>query len=441
VTGSGSDRTAAIPGLGMPRALPDVRLRAAGLTDLGLVRTNNEDSFALGVLDPAAPDDGAVPADAVAVGRKGVMLVVSDGMGGHSAGEVASRIAVDTLRRWLRAEWGARPERDATEELRNDLRAAVAAANREVLEEGERESGRRGMGATLTAGVVLGTKLVLAHVGDSRCYLLRGGVLKTLTADQTLAEELVRRGMVERGSEEYLARRSVLTRVVGQPGRLEADSETADLCRGDRLLLCSDGLHGPVGDETIADILGTCASPEEACRELVAEAHRAGAPDNCTCVVAFAEGPGLPDPDAVEGGGGTSSIALDPGLADGAADATLGIEVARRDATAEFAPGDLGSIDRSDVAAAPAEETHVAALEPPLADTDHGAHGPDAGHGHGHASGHGHAAVATAASHHDDAHGHHAPAATPAVPSLLGFWLVVLAAGGAAFVLFQALRR
>jgi serine/threonine protein phosphatase PrpC len=460
VTAPSSDRTAAVPVAGTRAAPPEVYLRIAGITDLGLVRSNNEDAFAVASLEPGAAADGDLGPERHVVGRKGILLVVSDGMGGHSAGEVASRIAVETTRHWLREEWGARPERDAVEELRNDLRAAVASANREVLEEGERNPDRRGLGSTLTAAVVLGTRLLVAHVGDSRCYLLRRGVLKPLTVDQSLAEELVRRGMVERGSEEYAARRSVLTRVVGQPGKLEPEGETADLCRGDRLLLCSDGLHGPVGDETLTDILSTAAGPAEAVRELVAEAHRGGAPDNCTCVVAFAEGPGLPDPDAAEGGGATSSLSLDPALAEGGGDATLAIEVARRDATAEFAveslaariPGDGIHREEGPMAgdeshaprAASHDGPHSAAEDaerfqgsPPGApdprgrsDPGHG-HSPDS-HGHAGAAG-GHAAAAHG--------GHHAPAVPPSPPSALGACLAWLAGLAAAWIFVEALRR
>ena len=335
-----TDRTAAMHAP-LPRAeTPEVRIRWARLTDVGLVRKNNEDSSAIADLAPSAGGD-APEAGEGQVGPKGVLLVVSDGMGGQEAGEVASRIAVDTLRSVLDAEWTRRPERDAEAELRNDLRTAVDRANRGVLDHAAENPSRAGMGATLTAAVVFGRRLLLSHVGDSRCYLLRGGLMKALTADQSLAEELVRRGVVERGSEAYAARRSVLTRVVGQKGRLEADAEGVDICRGDRILLCSDGLYGPVDHDAICDILGEASDPEGAAQELVAEAKRRGAPDNVTCIAAWLDGPGLPDPADDDGGGGTVSVAIDPALLDQSGESTLAFSGKRDDATAEFGAGEI----------------------------------------------------------------------------------------------------
>lgn len=340
-----SDRTAALHAPVPGGASGEVRLRIGSRSDPGLVRTNNEDSFLVADLSPPTGQAGAATAEVGLAGPKGILLAVSDGMGGHQAGEVASSLAVRTLREVLAEEWSARPERDAVAELRNDLRTAVDRANREVLGHAEENPERAGMGATLTAAVVLGNTLVLAHVGDSRCYLLRGGLLKSLTTDQSLAEELVRRGILERDSAAYAARRSILTRVVGQKGRLEPDSEAADLARGDRLLLCSDGLYGPVDEEGIREILSDAEAPEEAAEELVAEARRRGAPDNVTCIVAFLSGAGLPDPQALDAGGGTQSISLDAAIARATGDSTLALAAARAEATGEFTPKDVAGDD------------------------------------------------------------------------------------------------
>jgi len=260
---------------------------------------------------------------------------VSDGLGGQEAGEVASRFAVETLHEGLKADWSGREERDAVAELRNDLKASVDRANRAVLEHVKQNPGLAGMGATLTAAVIFGSRMVVAHVGDSRCYLLRDGFLKILTADQSLAEELVRRGVVERNSTAYHARKSVLTRVVGQAGPLVPDLEIVDLARGDRVLLCSDGLYGPVNDEVIREILTDAPDPDSATEELVEEARRRGAPDNVTCVVGWLSGEGLPTSREITGEG-TLSVRFDARMAAAVGDETMALALGKKDVTEEF---------------------------------------------------------------------------------------------------------
>lgn len=335
---TGSDSTQAMDMPPPEPAGPDIRVRAAGASDVGLVRKNNEDSFQIRFLDtttPAEPPEG----EGGTTGR-GVLLVVSDGMGGVEAGEIASSIAVEVTGRVLDEEWARRGERTEFTELRNDLRTAVARANRAVLDNAAENPSRTGMGATLTVAAILRDHLLVAHVGDSRCYLMRGGDLKCLTADQSLAEELVRRGIVKRGSPAYDQRRSVLIRVVGQAGRLEADAETAALARGDRVMLCSDGLHGPVDDETIARILGGADSPRDAVRDLVAAARENGAPDNVTCVAAFVEGGGLPSADSMDVGGATVSVAMNTATLD-RPETTMPMQATGGDATGEYRPDEV----------------------------------------------------------------------------------------------------
>ncbi len=334
-----ADRTRALNAPSAPGGgTGEILLQVSSRSDKGLVRENNEDSFMVADLSASADrSSGETTAGIGRVGRKGVLLAVSDGMGGQEAGEVASRYAVEILHDGLKAEWSGREERDAVAELRNDLKASVDRANRAVLDHVKENPGRAGMGATLTAAVVLGTKMVVAHVGDSRCYLLRDGFLKCLTADQSLAEELLRRGVVEKDSAAYVARRSVLTRVVGQAGPLVPDLEIVDLARGDRILLCSDGLYGPVSDEVIREILAEEQDPDSATEELVEEAKRRGAPDNVTCLVAWLSGEGLPTPREIDGEG-TLSVRFDARLAAAAADDTLALALGRKDATGEFDP-------------------------------------------------------------------------------------------------------
>jgi len=355
-----SDRTASLHAPVGEGKRGEVRLTVATLTDPGLVRTNNEDSFVVADLSAGAP----APFEAGVLGPKGVLLAVSDGMGGHSSGEVASGLAVEHLREALLAEWSRHAERDAVAELRNDLRTAVDRANRAVLGHAAENPESEGMGATLTAAVVLRGRLLVAHVGDSRCYLLRERFLKTLTSDQSLAEELVRRGILQRGTPAYTARRSILTRVIGQKGLLEPESEIVELARGDRILLCSDGLYGPVEEEIILETLAEAGSPAEAVATLVEEAKRGGAPDNVTCIVAWVEGEGLPAPGDLDSGGGTVSVAMDAALA-AADDATLTMSEAVKDATGEF-----------DARAVQEDDTLSGAVVPPASPPDRPAFEP-----------------------------------------------------------------
>ncbi len=354
---------------------------ARGRSDVGLVRTNNEDAFLLGPLGGAsvAPPGGAVP-----LGPRGFLLAVSDGMGGSEAGEVASRICVETLARVLGEEWAVREERTELVELRNDLRTAVLRAHRAVVDDAQTHPGRTGMGATLTAAVVHADHVLVAHVGDSRCYLYRSGVLKCLTSDQSLAEELVRRGIVERGSAAYDARRNMLTRVVGQMGRLEPDAEAAALARGDVLLLCSDGLYGPVKDDEIAALLAGGGDPEALAAALVEAARRNGAPDNVTCVVARVSGEGLPDPQTAEAGGATVSVHMDP-AALAAAERTAAMAAPALDPTGEFSASQFEADDTLAAAIAPGARPVPARAFGRPASTAPGAPQRAAHGGHGHA--------------------------------------------------------
>jgi putative nucleotidyltransferase with HDIG domain len=239
----------------------NLRLRAAGLSDIGCVRQNNEDSF--GVF--REPDSG-----------KGCLLVIADGMGGAAAGEVASRIAVESIREG----YFEHPAGDAPESLRE----AVEEANRRIHSRASTHSEMAGMGTTCTALVVVGREVVHAHVGDSRAYLSRGGQIRLLTQDHTLAAELSR--MVPEGMSPEGAS-NVLTRCLGNRPEVQVEmgTESSELQEGDTLVLCSDGLSNLVGPEEILDAV-SAGDPESACRRLIATARDRGGPDNITVIVA-----------------------------------------------------------------------------------------------------------------------------------------------------------
>lgn len=209
------------------------------------------------------------------------VFAVADGMGGHQAGEIASEEAVKPL-----AELDGRTfdEPDAATEA---LREAIRAANRSVVDKAEANSEYSGMGTTLTAVMVRDGRLHLAHVGDSRAYLLRSDEeLNQLTTDHTLVEQLVQEGRLSRDEVSTHPQRSVITRAIGVEREVEVDTlPPLVLEAGDQVLLCSDGLSGPVDDSEIAEILMSVHDGDEAVDRLLHAANSRGGPDNITVVL------------------------------------------------------------------------------------------------------------------------------------------------------------
>jgi protein phosphatase len=215
-------------------------------------------------------------------------------MGGHEGGEVASAVAVeaveefllDTLQRFSDLQAGEAP--DALEELKG----AVLHAEARLVGEAAQHPEWRGMGTTLTLAFAVDWTLLIAHAGDSRCYVLSDGGLRQVTRDHTLAAELVRQGVLPPGGEARHPFRRVLANLLGgaEPG-VRAELHRLDLHPGDVLLLCSDGLTEMVPDDRIAAILRAEPDPRRACERLVAEANRHGGNDNITAIVAHVGGP------------------------------------------------------------------------------------------------------------------------------------------------------
>ncbi|HEX4807157.1 MAG TPA: Stp1/IreP family PP2C-type Ser/Thr phosphatase [Conexibacter sp.] len=203
------------------------------------------------------------------------LFVVADGMGGAQAGEVASRLAAEAFAAGLPDE--------GTPEQRLETR--VREANRRIHEVSQGDRALNGMGTTITAAYLDGDELSLAHVGDSRAYLLRDGELTRLTRDHTLVEELVRRGeLTEREAAEH-PQRSIITRALGPEPDIDIDLHTHRVHAGDVLLLCSDGLTGMIGEDEVEEILGRAPSLRDAGRALVDAANEAGGRDNITVVL------------------------------------------------------------------------------------------------------------------------------------------------------------
>jgi PPM family protein phosphatase len=277
-------------------------LRSGSASDVGRVRTVNQD------LPLERPN----------------LYAVADGMGGHVGGEVAARVAVETLDQAF--------EREPTVD---GLRAAFSEANAAVWHESQSNSDLRGMGTTLTAVALVGGPegrdvLALANVGDSRAYVLSGGEMTQVTDDHSLAEERMRHGEMTEEEAAVHPQRHILTRALGVSAHVEADMWELELRSGDRVLLCSDGLTNEVGSDEIADILREVDDPELAAQELVDAANGHGGADNITVVVV--------DVQVGEEGDGTTAKVTPLGLVVPVAAATAAVPVVESAPAAEPHP-------------------------------------------------------------------------------------------------------
>jgi serine/threonine protein phosphatase PrpC len=253
-----------------------VRLRAAAMTDVGMVREHNEDSLMAveyvreSLVEPA----------------QNYLYLVADGMGGAEAGEVASAIAVATIRDYVESRLAG----PAAVNLAELLAAALEDANQKILDyvAGHQES--RGMGSTAVGALVTPPNAAVAWVGDSRAYLMDGGKLRQVTKDHSLVQRLVEIGQITADEARSHEHKNVITRSLGarQSGPAGAESLIVRLKRGDRLLLCSDGLTAHVNDPEIAAILTRNGDPYDAARELVVAANAGGGTDNVTVIVVYA---------------------------------------------------------------------------------------------------------------------------------------------------------
>jgi PPM family protein phosphatase len=233
-----------------------IALRYAARSDVGLVRQNNQDSAYAG------PH----------------LLVVADGMGGHAGGDVASSLAIGELAPLDEESHGS----DALQRLRE----SIMQAHQELLDRVHEEPELTGMGTTITALLRTGGRLALAHIGDSRAYLLRDEELIQITRDHTFVQTLVDEGRLTPDEAEQHPQRSVLMRVLSDVvDDVEPDLSMREARIGDRYLLCSDGLSGVVSYDTLSDTLASGQDPDAVCASLVDLARRSGAPDNVTCII------------------------------------------------------------------------------------------------------------------------------------------------------------
>ncbi len=242
----------------------DFEIVVGQLSDVGKDRDHNEDSYTL--LEPVYEEELA---------RKGRYYAVADGMGGHLAGEVASRFAVDQTMR----EYYANPTADVAQALTE----AVKRVNEQLFQKAAADPGKSGMGSTLVAAVLRGNELYVANVGDSRAYVLRNHALRQITRDHSLVAEQVRAGVLTQEQAQAHPRRNVLLRSLGTQLAVEVDVFKESVQSGDVIILCTDGLWGQVPDERVAR-LASQADPQRAVQEMVRLANEAGGPDNITAL-------------------------------------------------------------------------------------------------------------------------------------------------------------
>jgi len=238
-------------------------------SDVGSVREQNEDAFH--TLLGTGSDNELFDA----------LLIVADGMGGHAAGEVASEMAVTNLPRHIVETMSAAGDHDDLAEI---LSECVSKTNRDIFEK-SKEDDTRGMGTTLTAGMIVENKFVYAHVGDSRGYLLREGSIEQFTTDHSWVAEQVALGILTEEQAENHPRRNIITRAMGLDSIVEVDSGFVELSLQDKILLCSDGLHGLVKAEEMVEICDE-ENPNDAFQSLIDIANDRGGHDNITVVIA-----------------------------------------------------------------------------------------------------------------------------------------------------------
>ncbi|MFE6968151.1 Stp1/IreP family PP2C-type Ser/Thr phosphatase [Isoptericola sp. NPDC057653] len=254
-------------------------LRYAARSDVGLVRSNNQDSAYAG------PH----------------LLVVADGMGGHAGGDVASRLAIAALAPLDRTEHG-------PEEALTDLEHTVERARQDLVRASDADPELVGMGTTVTALLHTGTTLVMAHLGDSRAYLLREGRFTQVTVDHTFVQHLVDTGRISPEEAEHHPQRNVVMRVLGDfDVDLTPDMSVREARAGDRWLLCSDGLSGFVTPDQMAEVLTETPSPDEAADLLITLSMTAGSTDNITVIVAdVVDDEAAPEPEESAAGATTA---------------------------------------------------------------------------------------------------------------------------------------
>ncbi|MBN2056893.1 Stp1/IreP family PP2C-type Ser/Thr phosphatase [bacterium] len=246
-------------------------LNVAAITDVGLKRSVNQDAYHC---DP-----------------KRKLFVVADGMGGHKAGETASRMAIEAVVNYLQhlevdEKTPTEVELDELQQLSEALKVAIETANLAIYQKAQESSEFRGMGTTVVACLIIDESLIVAHVGDSRLYRLRNGELSQMTKDHSRVQELIDMEKLTEEQARLYPLRNVITRALGGDRTVDVDVDTFDFKSTDAWLLCSDGLSEVISEQVIKSVvLQNAGDPTTACRVMVGLTKEAGAPDNMTVIV------------------------------------------------------------------------------------------------------------------------------------------------------------
>ncbi|MDA1081504.1 MAG: protein phosphatase 2C domain-containing protein [Gemmatimonadetes bacterium] len=276
----------------------EIVVHVFGRTDVGRTREHNEDCFIVAdlttmnaTLQPEVREHRP--------GERGSLFMVADGMGGAAAGEIASAMATEVVLAELDQRW--RHASDATSEtFARALKAATETANAKIHRYASEHPENRGMGTTATIAGILGDTLYLVQVGDSRGYVIRGGMALQITKDQSLMQKLIEAGEMTAEEAEVSERRNIILQALGPEPIVKVDLTSQQVRRGDTLILCSDGLSGQMRAPDIARIVNEGPDLVAVCRNLIDLANENGGPDNITVIAARFEGEGLAPPSANE---------------------------------------------------------------------------------------------------------------------------------------------
>lgn len=261
------------------------------LTDVGQAREHNEDMFLVAELESGTSLDFDLGYHEITVDAHGLLFLVADGMGGAASGELASSMAGSLVLDGLRQHW--LPGVPSAETFAVALRDATVNANARIHQHAREHPEHRGMGTTATIAGMLGDRLFVVQVGDSRAYMVRGSKAKQLTKDQSLMQRLVEAGELTLEEAEASDRRNIILQALGPEAHVTVDITQQQIRRGDTLLLCSDGLSGLVKTDEIASLVHAVPDVRQVCRRLVELANSRGGPDNITVIAVRFEGEGL----------------------------------------------------------------------------------------------------------------------------------------------------
>jgi protein phosphatase len=276
-----------------PTSDKPVLVEVFGLTDVGLLREGNEDNFLVADIARGNVEMNEDLREHPLSCPGGTLFLVCDGMGGALAGEVASKMAAEVILE----EMSRAPLASTHAELVRKMNVAIKAASSSIHGAAKANLKQRGMGTTVTAACLVDGRLYLGQVGDSRGYILRGDEIFLVTKDQSLLNQLLEAGQITTEEAKDFEYQNVILQAAGTQEDVTPEFTFVDLRRGDVLLVCSDGLHGMVGDDVIAYTILHGDTLEEACKELIDQANRYGGHDNISAILARFTGDGLPEPD------------------------------------------------------------------------------------------------------------------------------------------------